>query len=123
MVFSVPAFFAACDVVAAAVCVVAALPFADRFLSVEEEQLDVHRQGAGLEGARQLDEQRGARSAVVRADERELLEQLRVVVARDDDPLNRDLRGRLGGGMPGMTASRLIMWTDPRGVAASKACS
>ena len=70
------------DVVAAAVGVVVAAPFADRLFAVEEQQLDVHRQRARLEHARQLDQQRRAGAAVVGADERELLEQLGVVVPR-----------------------------------------
>ena len=41
MVLSVPGLLRGLDVVAAAVGVVGALPFADRFLAVEEQQLDV----------------------------------------------------------------------------------
>ena len=70
-------------VVAAAVCMILSLPFDDRFLAVEEEQLDRDTVDSRLQRARELDQERRARTAVVGADERELLEELRVVVAAD----------------------------------------
>jgi hypothetical protein len=58
-----------------------------RFLAVEEDQLDRVRVLPILQHARQLEQHRRARSAVVRTDEAELPEQLRVEVARDQDAL------------------------------------
>ena len=70
MSFSVLSAARRLDVVAAAVGVVGPLPLADGFLAVEEQQLDRHGVGPRLEHARQLDQERRARPAVVGADER-----------------------------------------------------
>jgi hypothetical protein len=65
--------------------VIVAGPFDDRFLTVEEEQLDRQWILPAFQRAGQLEQERRARAAVARADERELLKQFRVVVAADDD--------------------------------------
>ena len=75
-------------VVLAAVGVVGSAPVPQRRLfAVEEDQLDRERIRARLQHAREFDEERGARPAVVRADEAHLAKQLRVVVSRDGDAL------------------------------------
>ena len=84
---SEPVRFAVCHVVAAAVGVVVALPLDDRFLAVEKQQLDRQRIASRLQHARDLEQERRARSAVVGADEPELAKPLGVVVAGDDEPI------------------------------------
>ena len=80
---------------AAAVGVVLPAPVREhRFLAVEEDQLDGERLAAVLERAGELEQHRGARAAVVRADEPELAEQLGVVVPADDDPVRARARQR-----------------------------
>ena len=74
-------------VVAAAVGGIGGAPLDDRFLAVEEQQLDGERPRPILEHARQLEQRRGARAAVAGADEAELAEQLGVEVAGEDDAL------------------------------------
>ena len=65
-----------------------------RLLAVEEQQFDREGQlAARLDDARQLDQRRGARRAVARADEAQVAEQLRVEVAGEDDAI-----GALGRG-------------------------
>ena len=77
------------DVVAAAVGVVLVLDVPvplHRFLAVEKKQLDRQWIGAPLQRACELEQKGGARRGVAGADEGEVLRQLGVVVAADDDP-------------------------------------
>ena len=84
------------DVVLAAVGVIGPAPVPERrFFAVEEDQLDREGVGARLQHARELDEERRARPAVVCADEAKVAKQLRVVVPGDGDPLLA--RARDGG--------------------------
>ena len=83
-------------VVPAAVRVVRAIPLGQAcFLAVEEQQLDGQRVLARLEHARELEEERGARCAIARADEPELPKQLRIVVPGKNDAI---LAGAGNGG-------------------------
>src|SRR5436190_12216476 len=75
------------DVAAAAMSVVVSLPLDDGFLAVEEEKLDRQRVAAILERAGELEEERGARSAVAGADEPELAKQLGIVVPGEDQAI------------------------------------
>src|SRR5690606_41120555 len=60
---------------------------AEGFLAVEEDDLPGEFTIPCGEHARQLDQERGARTAVVGADERGVAHQLRVVVAGEEDAL------------------------------------
>ena len=77
------------DIVAAPIGVIVADPVDDRFFSVQKHHLHRQRVSSCLQHARELDEKRRARSAVVRADEAELTESFRVVVSRDDEAIFR----------------------------------
>ncbi len=76
-------------VVAAAVGVIVARPLDHRLLAVEEHKLDREGVLARLQHARQLEQHRGARPAVVGAHEAKVAKQLRVVVAGEDQALGR----------------------------------
>ena len=78
----------------AAVGVIGSGPLDDGFLAIEEEQLDRQRIRAGAEHASQFEQERRARSPVVGANEPDLAEKLRIVVAGNDEPLRaRALNG------------------------------
>ena len=93
----------------AAVGVVRSLPLANGFLAVEKQQLDRERISACLQHARHLDEERGARAAIVRANEAELAVPLRVEVARNDDAV-------LAGAWDGRAEIDHVDWAGRRGV-------